>query len=73
MSLFWTSVFSSLKGAFLMFSFGPGEMGSFRHWGNLQGIQPSGAVWVNVESPPVFMFAAGMEGCVWTLVHLSSE
>lgn len=56
-----------------MFSFGPEEMGSFKHWGNLQGNKPSGVVWVNVESPPVFMFTAGMQERVWTLVHLSSE
>lgn len=61
------------QGAFLMCSFAQEETESSKHWDSLWDIQPSGAVWVSVESRRVFMFAAGTEGHVWTLAHLSSK
>lgn len=70
--IFLTCVFVS-KGAFSMCSFGLEWTEGFRLWGSPRVIQPSGAVWVSVESLPVFTFTAGMEGRVWTPAHLYSK
>lgn len=56
-----------------MCSFGLEETEGFRLWGSPRVVQPSGAVWVSVESLPVFKFTAGMEGRVWTPAHLYSK